>query len=408
MSDPIADIASRAARLRTIDPEDEDFSDLEPFADMVGAARVVQFGEQCHGDGATFLAKTRLIKFLHQRMGFDVLAWESGIYDCHVAWEAFRRGDDPMKAARLGVFDTWRSQQVRPMFEYVSRCANSERPLEFFGMDSQFSGRASKASVADDVETRVSKRASDHIRTAMTRGAEIDETEASEVIAEIEAAAPSATDPFWKQCLRSIAANLRAGQAARQKDVTAYSVVRDRQMADNLVWAANEAYPGRRIALWADTGHISNGFDKLDLGVSSAEITPEQARALADQMKAFRTQGQHTKAALGDDLLTICTATARGSVGRSEGPAPTLGTIPWRELDEPPADSFEDLFLRAGLENAIVDLRDRPGGGGWLREPRLARFLAYTWRRGEWPAFADMVLFTETMFPSEAYLGPGD
>lgn len=394
--------------MRTIDPMDEDFSDLDGFGELVGDARVVQLGEQCHGDGATFLAKTRLIKFLHQRMGFDVLAWESGIFDCHVAWEAFRRGDDPMEAARLGIFDTWRSHQVKPMFEYVSRCANSDRPLELFGMDSQFSGRASKQSVADEIEGRVGKSAADHVRGAMTRGAEIDETEATNVMEEIDAASTREVDPFWRQCLRSIAANLRAGQAARRKDVTAYSVVRDRQMGENLVWAANEGYAGKRIVVWADTGHISNGFDKLDLGAATAQLTPEQAKALAEQMKDFRTQGQHTKQALGDDLLTICTAAARGSVGRSDGPPATLGTIPLRDLDEPPSDSFEDLFVRAGLQNAVVDLRDRPGDGKWLRESRSARFLAYTWRQGEWPAFADMVLFTDTMFPSERYGEPGE
>jgi erythromycin esterase len=388
--------------MRTIDPSDEDFSDLDAFGELVGGARVVQIGEQCHGDGATFLAKTRLIKFLHQRMGFDVLAWESGIFDCHLAWEAFRRGDDPMEAAGLGIFDTWRSHQVKPMFEYLSRCANTDRPLELFGMDSQFSGRASKASVADEIESRVSKAAGDHVRLAMTRGAEIDEDEATSVMEEIDAASAKEGDPFWRQCLRSIAANLRAGQAARQKDVTAYSVVRDRQMGENLVWAANEGYPGKRIVVWADTGHISNGFDKLDLGVATSTLTPEQAQALADQMKNFRTQGQHSKAVLGDDLLTICTAAARGSVGRSEGPPATLGTIPLRDLDEPPPGSFEDLFLQAGLDNAVIDLRDRAGDGNWLRDSRSARFLAYAWREGEWPAFADMVLFTENMFPSEA------
>src|SRR3989337_1173277 len=70
-------IAERAVTVRTIDAADEDFRDLEPLIDAIGSAHVVQLGEPSHGSGGSFAAKVRLVKFLHQRMGFDVLAWES-------------------------------------------------------------------------------------------------------------------------------------------------------------------------------------------------------------------------------------------------------------------------------------------------------------------------------------------
>lgn len=75
-------LQEHSAAVSSIDPSDTDFSDLMPLAAAIGPARVVLLGEQTHGDGARFLAKTRLIRFLHEIMGFDVLAWKADMYAC--------------------------------------------------------------------------------------------------------------------------------------------------------------------------------------------------------------------------------------------------------------------------------------------------------------------------------------
>ena len=78
-------LREHAVAVRTIDPSlaEDDFADLRPLIGLIGDARVVGLGEPTHGDGAHFHAKTRLIRFLHEVMGFDVLVWESGMYDCY-------------------------------------------------------------------------------------------------------------------------------------------------------------------------------------------------------------------------------------------------------------------------------------------------------------------------------------
>ena len=60
-TDPrVAWLTQHAVPMRTINPTDEEFADLQPLKKLIGDARIVQLGEQTHGDGAAFEAKTRL------------------------------------------------------------------------------------------------------------------------------------------------------------------------------------------------------------------------------------------------------------------------------------------------------------------------------------------------------------
>jgi erythromycin esterase len=129
-------IGKHALVVRSIDATDEDFRDLEPLMDAIGSARIVQLGEPSHGAGSSFAAKARLTKFLHQRKGFDVVAWESGLYDVSLAQAALRSGDEATSAAQKGILATWSAAaEVRPLFEYAKSTQTTNRPLEMAGFD---------------------------------------------------------------------------------------------------------------------------------------------------------------------------------------------------------------------------------------------------------------------------------
>ncbi len=83
---------------------------------------MVQLGEPSHNAGTCFSAKARLIKFLHQRMKFDVVIWESGIYDVGLVEAGLRAGEDPAAAAQRGILRNWSgSEECRPLFEYAQK-----------------------------------------------------------------------------------------------------------------------------------------------------------------------------------------------------------------------------------------------------------------------------------------------
>lgn len=149
-SDPLQDwLAAKAQPIRTVDPEDQDFRDLEPIAAAIGKARVVQLGEPSHNAGTCFAAKVRLIKFLHQRLNFDVVVWESGIYDVGLVEAGLRAGEEPAAAAQRGILRNWSaSVECRPLFAYAQKSHATARPMAMAGFDSTLTAPFANLAVA--------------------------------------------------------------------------------------------------------------------------------------------------------------------------------------------------------------------------------------------------------------------
>ena len=128
-------------KIKTIDPVGNDFTDLNFLKKDLKGAEIVLLGEQAHGDGSSFAAKSRLAKFLHQEMDFDVLVFESSILDCKLAWDEIKSGSDPFIAFGKGVFKFWSvSEHTTEIIKYIGKQANTNKPLELAGFDLQFSG----------------------------------------------------------------------------------------------------------------------------------------------------------------------------------------------------------------------------------------------------------------------------
>ncbi|MFN7258526.1 MAG: erythromycin esterase family protein, partial [Cyclobacteriaceae bacterium] len=124
-------------QIKSIDPSQTDFVDLEPLKEALKDKRIVLLGEQSHGEGATFQAKVRLIKFLHEQLGFNILSFESGLYDNYKANELLNTNftNNPLKQS---VFDIWsESKELVPLLEYINTQRKSSTPLLVSGFDCQ-------------------------------------------------------------------------------------------------------------------------------------------------------------------------------------------------------------------------------------------------------------------------------
>jgi erythromycin esterase len=389
-----------AIPVRSIDPADEDFSDLQPLKRILGDSRIVMLGEQSHKDGATFRAKVRLIKFLHREMGFGVLAFESGLYDCAKAWELLKGGEDPLRAAQRGVFAIWsRSEQVAPLFEYLGRQARSESPLELAGFDNQATGTASSDFLLTDLERLLDAsgiqtggdwpKFKQGLRTLTSfEETKPPDAEVQRAFGKVLAAAaaglrkrPSSPEAaFWLQVIESERTFAEMTWRLANDDRAAKNL-RDEQMARNLLWLARVRYPGKKIIVWAATYHEVRNPEALE---PLADLPPTFYRGV-------KTMGDEVWKVLRGQVYTLGFTAYDGEFGR---PGRSTRLVPARE------GSLEDLLNRAGHPFAIVDLRKPAPGGEWLRRKLVARPLGYTDMQADWTRVVDGMVFTRTMTPS--------
>ncbi|HEY0151771.1 MAG TPA: erythromycin esterase family protein [Longimicrobium sp.] len=385
-----------------------DFSDLEPLRAAIGSSRIVMLGEETHGDGTAFLAKARIIAFLHQRMGFDVLAWESGIYDVHEVWDHVRAGEGVIAASRRGVFGVWsRSEQVLPTLDYVAGTVGTARPLEMAGFDNQITGSLGRDSVAAHVlafARSIGSRVADDpewpdaaatlTELAVTQHYAFKPPVAAQAsllrllgALRADASARAAGNRealFWTQALASIESYARMMWAAppgqfRGED----NNVRDAQMAANLLWLADTYYPGRKIIVWAASAHIGRGVGALRSSTGSQPY----ATGWTVHM------GGEVHRAIGAEMYSLGFTASAGSFGFQNGtvvPLPAL--VP---------GSLEEHFAATRFDNAYVDFRGRATGGEWLRDVYSWPF-GYQPLRGDWTSVFDGMVFTRQMTPNTA------
>jgi len=416
-ADPAAErvewLRAHAVAVRSIEPADEDFSDLMPLAAAIGNARVVQLGEATHGDGSAFLAKARLIRFLHQVMGFDALAWEAGFFDCRDMAAALRGGGPLQEAAALCLYGIWRqSAQVQPTLAYLRATQATGRPMEVVGFDcrvSTESGRKERfpafvSAFFDRLDPALLSAPERADLAAMSAGlvpkdhwdrpGERHHNRAlpKRLIATIDArreelarfAGPREID-FARQSLVSLLAMDRALPAdVEAGNADGYS--RDTAMAENLLWWLNGPLRERKVIVWAHNFHVfTDAFSPRG---------PAPGRPHAGSTGRFLEQ------ALGEALYTIGFS-AHSGVYRYADAALDEGPV---EIEAAPG-ALEDLLHRTGKPYLFVDFRALPAEH-WLRAPLAAGFNFHEPIERDWPRLLDAAFFIDRMEPSAALPPP--
>jgi erythromycin esterase len=353
--------------------EGDTFADLQFFKNVLGNRRLVQLGESGHGVAEFNHMKVRLIKFLHQQMGFDVIAFESGLYECHASNRVASSAAITMRSCIFGV---WHTEEVRPLFEYIKETQQTDRPLLIAGFDTQMSsssGVATRAAFfanlvraidparAASVESTdllhisgiYSGNAAGYARTNQARLTEFYgglESFFQEHRARLEEAfgpeLPRLGEKAAFSMLRYMEQLRTTGQPVTDPAESG-GAIRDFGMANNLTFVATDLYPGKKIMVWAHNFHIRHD--------NTATVSTQP------------TMGQWIRERFRDQLYTIGLYMDRGTAAQNNRVVYSINPAP--------VDSMEWVMANSGSPTLFIDFlhQQRVAGNSWMFEPTQQR-----------------------------------
>lgn len=381
-----------AYRLDTIKPVEgkinkESFKDLGMLKPLLHDKRIVFLGESSHGVAEFNQAKTRLIQYLHEEMGYNVLAFESGLSNASLAYGQIgsQSAEQTMKDSIFGV---WWSKEILPLFDYLKAAQDSEKPLMLTGFDMQFQyplmdGRWLKDEKLAERLKQAEEKLADYAGGTELEAYQKEKNrligvykgvlralQAKEREEPIEALYPF-NPKLVKQLERSLQDRIRvadeyvelsikANRSYAEEDYTAYAETflesmewRDQAMLDNLLWLATEVYPNEKFIVWAHNDHIRKAHSEVMGSPYPVKLMGER---LPEEWKKYSY-------VLGLYPVSGKTSDNSGAVH---------DVLPLEE------GSIESIVSQASRSSyTFIDLKYRSNerGNSWMFEPRYA----YSW-----------------------------
>jgi len=296
--------------IHSIDINDTVYNDLSFLEDVLHHKKIVLLGELTHSDATTFKAKSRIVRYLHEKLGYNVVLYEAGLYDM---W--FMAAGDTLKP-NLGLWHFWwDNDECRPLWNYFQKAKQSENPVLLGGFDIQTSGQieidvrkqliTNHLSVKDiDIDDYPSFKKllnlfyANWIWTNKNMSQSLldsIQTDLSQILIELKKTKDGIDDEVNYRYLSGIKVfnelrrNYETGDPIRLG-------VRDSLMADNLIWLVEEIFKEEKVIIWSANIHIFNDGAHLGfkpMGAYIKEKYGNDAYSIAFASYARQTKNGH-------------------------------------------------------------------------------------------------------------------
>ena len=257
--------------------------------------KVVLLGEQSHGDGATFDEKVTLIKYLHEELGFNTIAFESGLYDNYKAFKDFSSNNQKISIFNESIGSIWSdTKSIQNLINYIEERAILKDTIKIVGFDSQESSifdnnfiedfkqiiKKRKLKISDNTITKIEKVfiSRDFENIANSKIDSLDLVSDYNLILNSFKSFKdiSLHEKMIQQVFISSISDADFGVKQRQNQKIDVQNPRDEQMAKNLIFLS-ELNPNEKIICWGASYHFSRNLDQYEYTDTTENYFGQQA-----------------------------------------------------------------------------------------------------------------------------------
>ncbi|WP_053992795.1 erythromycin esterase family protein [Mangrovimonas sp. TPBH4] len=269
--------------ITTITPSDYNsstFTNLDFLKSELEQVKFVGLGEALHFMGETYTAKIKMVKFLHEKCGFDVLAFECPMYNMNILNQQLKEGIANPDSISKNISGVWNTTEMKELFNYIVDSQKTEHPLELVGFDESFFSVKANYNLPKDfsrfIDTleRKSQRSFkldssfyNAITETVNRCYGFSKREPADTLLmhhkfrNINEALKSVSYQentylnFWKHMVDNLQSVYRKNYGTSD---------RDKQMGINAEFLGDKLYPKKKIMLWAATTHLLYNTESIE------------------------------------------------------------------------------------------------------------------------------------------------